>query len=111
MDKAETTNQACQQCGERKLLGRVSQEDRDELQALFERKNGLTELVYSLMDIDDEKLKNHYFYERLLTDMANTTAKFDQWWLDKAVQYHWEDQPGHVWDIDFASCEVFLRKK
>ena len=45
-------------CDNRSIVGRVTARERDEILALFERKNGLAELAHALAAADDEVLKN-----------------------------------------------------
>jgi CXXX repeat modification system protein len=94
----------------RKPIGKVTPKERDEIQALFERKNGLAELIKALVETDDEVLKNSHFYEKIVADMGKTTTKHQQWWDRCAEQYQWESISGHIWEIDFETCHIFLRK-
>ena len=103
--------QHCVRPVERRMVGKVSYKERDEILSLFERKTGLNELILSLVDSDDEVLRNHHFYEKIVADMGKTTTNFQQWWDSKAKQYHWENIKGHVWEIDFDSCQIFLKKQ
>ncbi len=107
----ECSGKNCQCPGDRKLIGKVTAKERDEIQSLFERKNGLTELIHSLAASDDEILRNGYFYEKIMADLGSTTTRHQQWWDKRAGQYNWENVPGHVWEIDFDSCRIFLRAK
>lgn len=85
-----------------KLIGTVTDNERDEIQALFERKNGLNELA-KILTADNSEL-----YERLVKDMAETTSKFQNWWDTMSDKYQWEsDESGH-WEIDFNDCSIYL---
>ena len=97
-------------CDIRRLAGKVTPKERDEILALFERKNGLIELARSLAEADDEALKNTYFYEKLVADMGKTAIKYQQWWDDRVKLHQWENVCGYSWEIDFDSCQVFLIK-
>ena len=97
-------------CGHRSLVGRVTSKERDEILMLFERKNGLTELAHSLAEAEDEALKHGYFYEKLVMDMGKTIAQYQQWWDERAKVHQWEKNDGEVWEIDFATCQVFALK-
>jgi CXXX repeat modification system protein len=103
--------QCCERMVERRMVGKVSHKERDEILALFERKNGLNELIRSLVEADDEVLTNHHFYEKIVADMGKTVTKFQQWWDGKAKQYQWENIKGHVWEIDFDTCRIYLKKQ
>ena len=86
----------------RKIVGQVTLEERDEIQKLFERKNGLTELA-KIVTADNNEL-----YEKLIKDMGETGTKFQQWWDEKAKQYNWESHPNGNWEINFQTCEITL---
>jgi CXXX repeat modification system protein len=88
----------------KKLLGKVTEQERDEIKFLFERKNGLSEL-FKIIPEDNNKV-----YEKILKDMGETSTKFQLWWDNKSKQYHWENIKGYNWEIDFNTCEIFLVK-
>ena len=86
----------------KKEIGKVSTEERDEIQKLFERRNGLSELAKILTS------ENNDLYEKLIKDMGETSIKFQSWWDSMAAKYNWEaDQNGH-WEIDFNTCIIYL---
>jgi len=95
---------------DQRLVGKVTLKERDEILALFERKNGLVELVHALAEADDEALKNSYFYEKIIADMGKTATKYQQWWDNRVKLYQWKNIPGYVWEINFDSCQIFLKK-
>ena len=86
----------------RKNVGKVTPEECTEIQALFERKNGLTELA-KIVSADNTDL-----YEKLVKDMGETGTKFQQWWDAKAKKYGWESHPKGNWEINFQTCEITL---
>ena len=86
----------------RKIVGKVTPEECKEIRALFERKNGLTELA-KIVTADNNEL-----YEKLIKDMGETGTKFQQWWDEKAKQYGWESHPSGNWEINFQTCEITL---
>ena len=86
----------------RKIVGQVTPEERNEIQKLFERKNGLNELA-KIVTADNNEL-----YEKLVKDMGETGTKFQQWWDEKAKQYGWESHPNGNWEINFQTCEITL---
>ncbi len=85
----------------KKLVGKVTEEERDAIQLLFERRNGLTELA-KIINNDDA------LYERLVTDMGATGMKFQKWWDDMAAKYQWESAENGNWEIDFNTCDIYL---
>ena len=68
----------------KKEIGSVTTEERDEIQALFERRNGLNELAKILTS------ENTELYERLIKDMGDTSTKFQNWWNQMGEKYQWE---------------------
>lgn len=86
----------------KKLVGQVTVEEKNEIQALFERRNGLNELAMILTPEKEE------LYEKLVKDMGKTGTKFQQWWNDMAQKYQWESTENGNWEINFETCEIFL---
>lgn len=86
----------------KKEVGRVTEQERNEIQSLFERRNGLNELA-NILTPDNEEL-----YNRLVEDMGKTSTKFQQWWNDTSQKYNWESSDNGRWEIDFQTCQIFL---
>ncbi|MBO4621745.1 MAG: CXXX repeat peptide modification system protein [Paludibacteraceae bacterium] len=86
----------------KKLVGKVSPEEKAEIKALFERRNGLNELA-KILTADNQEL-----YEKLVKDMGETGTRFQQWWDRMAQKYNWESAPNGNWEIDFITNEIFL---
>ena len=86
----------------KKLVGQVTPEEKDEIQRLFERRNGLNELAMILTP-DKEEL-----YEKLVKDMGETDVRFQQWWNTTSQKYNWEMTENGNWEINFETCEIFL---
>lgn len=86
----------------KKLVGQVTSGERNEIQTLFERRNGLKELAM-ILTADDSEL-----YEKVVKDLGETGAKFQSWWERMAEKYQWESVEGGNWEINFETCEIFL---
>ena len=86
----------------KKEVGFVTPEERDEIQTLFERKNGLAELA-KILTSDNASL-----YEKLVKDMGENATKFQNWWNEKSNKYQWESFDNGNWEIDFNTNEIFL---
>ncbi|WP_308244599.1 CXXX repeat peptide modification system protein [uncultured Prevotella sp.] len=87
---------------EKKLVGQVTVEEKNEIQALFERRNGLNELS-QILTVENEAL-----YEKLVKDLGETGAKFQDWWNRMGEKYNWESVEGGNWEIDFETCNIYL---
>ncbi|MBR1517095.1 MAG: CXXX repeat peptide modification system protein [Bacteroidales bacterium] len=83
-------------------IGYVTAEERDEIQSLFERRNGLSELAKILTPDND------VLYQKLVKDMGETGTKFQNWWDRMAAQYQWQGTENGHWEINFETCEIFL---
>lgn len=86
----------------RKVVGQVTIEERNEIQQLFERRNGLNELA-KILTADNREL-----YEKLVKDMGETGTKFQSWWDRMGEKYQWESIDGGNWEINFDTCEIYL---
>lgn len=86
----------------RKIVGKVTAEEKNEIQTLFERRNGLNELV-KIVTSDNNEL-----YERLVKDLGETGTKFQNWWNRMGEKYQWESIDGSNWEIDFDTCNIYL---
>lgn len=86
----------------KKLVGKVTLEEKNEILALFERRNGLNELA-KIITADNGEL-----YEKLVKDLGETGMKFQSWWGRMAQKYQWESAENGNWEISFDTCEIFL---
>ena len=86
----------------KKRIGHVTEEQKNEIQALFERRNGLNELS-QILTVENEAL-----YEKLVKDLGETGVKFQDWWNRMGEKYNWESAEGGNWEIDFETCNIYL---
>ncbi len=86
----------------KKLVGQVTPEEKNEILNLFERRNGLNELS-KILTADNAEL-----YEKLVKDLGETGTKFQDWWNRMAEKYQWESAENGNWEINFEKCEIYL---
>lgn len=86
----------------KKIVGQVTPEEKNEIQRLFERRNGLNELAH-ILTVDNDAL-----YEKLIKDFGETVAKFQDWWNRMSEKYNWESAENGNWEIDFETCDIYL---
>lgn len=86
----------------KKIVGQVTVEEKNEIQTLFERRNGLNELA-KIVTADNTEL-----YEKLVKDLGETGVKFQNWWDRMAEKYQWESSENGNWEINFDTCEITL---
>lgn len=89
----------------KKSIGHVTEQEKNAIQKLHERRNGLNELA-KILSADNVEL-----YERLVQDLGETSTKFQQWWDDMSAKYQWESVEDGNWEINFKTNEIFLVKK
>lgn len=86
----------------KRLIGQVTPDEKNEIQTLFERRNGLNELA-KILTADNTEL-----YEKLVKDLGETGTKFQSWWDRMGEKYQWESIEGGNWEIDFDTCGIYL---
>lgn len=86
----------------KKVIGQVTVEEKNEIQTLFERRNGLNEIA-KIITVDKAEL-----YEKLVKDLGETGTKFQNWWDRMGQKYQWESVENGNWEINFDTCEIFL---
>lgn len=86
----------------KKVVGQVTPDEKNEIQTLFERRNGLNELA-KILTADNAEL-----YEKLVKDLGETGTRFQNWWDRMGEKYQWESTEGGNWEINFETCEIFL---
>ena len=86
----------------KKIVGQVTIEEKNEIQFLFERRNGLNELAKIVSS------ENNELYEKLVKDLGETHSKFQKWWDSMFLKYKWEAHDNGHWEINFDTCEIFL---
>ena len=86
----------------KKVVGQVTEEEMNEIQQLFERRNGSNELA-KILTVDNAEL-----YEKLVKDLGETGTKFQGWWDRMAEKYQWESAADGNWEINFETCEISL---
>lgn len=86
----------------KKNVGKVTEDEKNEILALFERRNGLIELA-KILTVDNSGL-----YEKVVKDLGETSSKFQNWWAVMGNKYHWESAENGNWEIDFESGIIYL---
>ncbi|MBO5800003.1 MAG: CXXX repeat peptide modification system protein [Paludibacteraceae bacterium] len=83
-----------------RLIGTVSEEEKNEIQLLFERKKALNELS-CLISQEDE------LYSKLQEDKKETSEKYQKWWTEMSQKYNWGNGENSELFIDFESNKVY----
>ena len=80
----------------------MTEAEKQEIQALFERRNGLTELARIVTPTDEA------LYEKVVADLGRTGTRFQDWWNHMAEKYQWESRDNGNWEIDFQTNDIYL---
>ena len=88
----------------KKCVGKVTIKEKNEIQKLFERINGLKELA-KILSADNSEL-----YEKLVADLGETTTRFQSWWNNMAGKYQWKSTDDGHWEINFKTCKIILEE-
>lgn len=59
---------------------------------------------------DDNQL-NDSMLNRLLDEMGEVSFAMRKWWGDISKKYAWEYGSNCIWEIDFNTNEIIIRKK
>jgi len=90
-----------------KIVGKVTEEERDEIRNLYSKKTSLESLFQSLLTTQVE-VKNTEMYDKLIKDYSDVMLSFQSWWPVHTSKYNWESAEGGNWTIDFDTCNVVL---
>lgn len=102
----EQRQHAHAKCGIRgEVVAKVTEAEKDVILKLNKRKAALKELWFASVSATPEDIGP--IYERLVADLGETCCLYDKWWVDMRDKYGWP-MNRHV-EIDFASCEVYMR--
>ncbi|HGP0548486.1 TPA: CXXX repeat peptide modification system protein [Streptococcus pyogenes] len=93
---------------EQKILVTVKEEEKQEIQDLFERINALKSLAMTLADNNLEFEKHSLLYEKLIKDLQESNRKYEQWWSNIANKYTLDVELLKRATIDFSSNEIFI---
>lgn len=85
-----------------RVVGKITEEEKQAIQELFERKNGLAELLKILTP------ENDLLYEKLIRDMGSTATRFQQWWDNMYEKYQWQKSENGHWKVNFVTNEIIL---
>lgn len=87
-----------------KKVGKITEDEMNEVEVLFEKKIALENLTKILDPVINESL-----YEKTVRDYGETIHAFNNWWADKSEQYNWE-RNDKEWYVDFNTGDIYLRQ-
>ncbi len=94
----------------KELVGTVTEEEKNELLILFERKIGIEELAATLENDLLSTEKKEIMQDKMISELGKVTLNLQAWWDKMYEKYKWKSIEEYVWNIDFETCEIFLTK-
>lgn len=89
-------------------VGKVTEEEKDKMLELHERKVALDELILSLSNPMLAEGSRDELYEKIVKDMGKTKGEMQTWWDEMYKKYRWKSAEGGRWNIDFKTREIVL---
>ncbi len=92
------------------IVGKVTEQEKNEMLILFERKLGIDELAFTLESdlLSDDKKES--MQDKMITEFGKIKLDMQTWWNKMYEKYKWEMIEGYKWNIDFQTCEIYLNK-
>lgn len=93
----------------KKMIGKVTEEEKNELLALFERKLGIEELTATL---DSDLLSNdakENLQNKMVSELGKAVLNLQSWWDNMYDKYKWEKTDESRWNIDFQTCDIYIQ--
>lgn len=84
----------------KKVVGKVTEEEKQAIMSLNSHMNSLEELLQVLSKDDD-------LYEEASRDMEETMKKYQKWWSQGFEKYHWEKGETD-WKLFFETNEIVI---
>jgi len=94
----------------REIVGIVTEEEKNEVMMLFERKIGIEELTATLENDLISIEKKEIMQDKMISELGKVKLNLQAWWGRMYEKYNWKSVEGYRWNIDFQSCEIFLTK-
>lgn len=94
----------------REIVGIVTEEEKNEVMMLFERKIGIEELSAILESdlLSDEK--KEIMLDKMVSELGKVKLNLQAWWDKMFEKYNWKSVEGYSWNIDFQTREIILTK-
>lgn len=92
----------------RKKVGEVTEDEKEEVLMLYERKSAIKELFLTLSSQYLTEWEKENLKDRIIEDMTKANSLYEKWWRDKREKYNWKLRETGQWLIDFRTREIYL---
>ena len=90
------------------VVGRVTEEEKNEILIIFERKLGIEELTTTIESDWLSLNAKEVLQDKMIAELDKTKLNMQIWWDKMYEKYQWKIVNGHEWHIDFSTREIFL---
>ncbi len=94
----------------REVVGIVTEDEKNEMLVLFERKLGIKELTATLETGLLSTEQKETMQEKMISELGKVKLHMQAWWDKMYKKYNWKNVEGYSWNIDFQTCEIVLTK-
>jgi CXXX repeat modification system protein len=89
------------------VVGRVSADERNQIQELLSTRYGLMELL-SVFEEGPTAPDEKRFFNKVNQDLKSVSSRLDSWWASAVRKHHWRITRDCQWQIDFETGEISL---
>lgn len=90
----------------KEVVGCVTEEEKEEVSNYFYRGEALKELLQSLPSQSLNDQEYEVYYQRIIDDMAQTKARYDDWWYRIPKKYGWQLNARYI--LNFQTNKILL---
>lgn len=94
-----------------RILAELLEDEKKEIQSLFERINSLNALVGTLADAQLDVHEENWLYEKLINDATETRRKFNEWWVNSCEKYDLDKRYTNKYYVDFITNQIILSEE
>lgn len=91
------------------VLAIVGEDEKREIQDLYERINALNSLSITLAESNVVFIENSDFYSKIVEDLVTSKKKYQLWWLEMSEKYGLDKSVLEKTQIDFISNTIFIQ--
>ncbi len=92
----------------KELIGTVTEEERNDMRELYEKKMGLDDLPRSLESVVLSQETKKIIYEKIMIESQKIKTDAQAWLNKMYEKYHWKKEEVKDWHVNFETGELFF---
>ncbi|QNU67170.1 CXXX repeat peptide modification system protein [Ruminiclostridium herbifermentans] len=92
----------------KEFIGKVTEEEKNEMLNLHKKKMGLEELPSRLDSIGLSDITKNIVLEKIILESQKVKADVQAWWNRMFEKYNWKKEEGKACHINFETREIFF---